>query len=177
MKKTKRKHYLLFVIVLFIFALSACSSSPKFEMYKGKALNIAVVGKPPNIREEHVRFKEISFADLKRNELDSYHAIIIMKEYLPVASKSEYADVYLKSSIPFFFISTNSHLPFILKDIEFDKSWDWSAGEGYATGVLTSQNDNLLKYWEFGLYNDKKTDKHIEEMYSRIFKTIEELNL
>ena len=29
---------------------------------------------------------------------------------------------------------------------------------------------------QYGLYNDKKTDEHIKEMFSRIFKTIDELN-
>lgn len=33
-----------------------------------------------------------------------------------------------------------------------------------------------LKHWEYGLYNDKKTDEHIKEMFSRIFNTIDELN-
>ena len=36
--------------------------------------------------------------------------------------------------------------------------------------------DNKLKNWSYGLYNDKKTDENMKEMYSRMFKTIDELN-
>jgi hypothetical protein len=151
------------------------NEDPKFELYKGKPLNIAVVGESPEINEKQVSFSEFSFEKLilMSNDLDSYDAVFIMKEYLSRASESQYADVYLNSTIPFFFISAKSHIPFTVNSTEYNESWDWVPGNSYAVGVLKSAEDDSLKNWGFGLYNDVKTEKHIKEMYSRIFKQVE----
>jgi hypothetical protein len=73
-------------------------------------------------------------------------------------------------------MGTDNYVPFTEKDLEYDKTWNWTAGISYAVGVLPSQEDNTLKYWEYGLYNDEKTDEYINDVYSRIFKTIDELS-
>ncbi|WP_445491526.1 hypothetical protein [Niallia sp. 03133] len=177
MKNQKGKHYLYIMLFILIFALSACSQSPQFETYQGEGLSIAVVGELPKIKEEQITFHEISFGELTTKELDSYNAVFIMKENLKKAAESQYADVYLNSTIPFFFIGTNNYVPFTEKDLEYEKTWDWTAGNSYAVGVLKSQENDTLKEWEYGLYNDEKTAEHIKDVYSRIFKTIAELNL
>ncbi|SDX06405.1 hypothetical protein [Paenibacillus sp. CF384] len=176
MKRTKEKQYLFFIIVL-IFALSACTSNPDFDLYEGKPLRIAVVGVPPKVKEEQVSFIKISFDEMISDNLKDYDAVFVMKENLLEAAESQYADFYLSSIIPVFFISTKSHVPFTEKDIEFEESWGWAPGNSYAVGVLSLQKNHTFKHWEFGLYNDEKTDAHIEDLYSRIFKTIEENKL
>ncbi|MBY0121602.1 hypothetical protein [Bacillus sp. S/N-304-OC-R1] len=172
----KGRNYLSFVLLILIFALSACTQSPDFELYEGKSLRIAVVGEPPEVKEEQVTFNEISFDSLTGEEIGSYDAIFITEENLPQASESNYANIYLESTIPFFFISANSLIPFTEKETEFNKSWSWTAGISYAVGVITSKEDKSSKSWGFGLYNDKKTDENIKEVYSRIFETIEGLS-
>ncbi|MFD1777210.1 hypothetical protein ACFSFW_00770 [Fredinandcohnia salidurans] len=174
MNRKKGKNFLSFMLLILIFVLSACTQDPELELYEGKALSIAVVGELPKVEEEQVRFNEISFDELASEELGTYDAVFITEENLPKAAESQYADVYLNSTIPFFFIGTDNFVPFTEKDLEYDKTSYWDGS--YAVGVLTSQEDESLKTWGFGLYNDKKTDEHIKDVYSRIFKTIEELN-
>jgi hypothetical protein len=125
-----------------------------------------------------VRFTEISFDEMTSEELKTYDAVFIRENNLSEAAESQYADVYLNSTIPFFFISVNNHIPFTVKETGYNESWNWTAGNGknYAVGVLTFKEDESLKSWGFGLYNDKKTDEHIKDVFSRIFKTIDELN-
>ncbi|MBP2243377.1 hypothetical protein J2Z40_004015 [Cytobacillus eiseniae] len=169
----KKKSIYLFLL-LFIFVLSACSQSPDFKLYKGKSLRIAVIGELPKVREKHVSFKEISFNELTSEKVISFDAVFITKENLPKAAESQYAKIYLNSTIPFFFIQAKSHLPFIEEEIVYNESWKWTVGNDYAVGVLV--DDELLRNWGFGLYNDKKNGKHIKDVYSRIFETIEKLN-
>ncbi|WP_312475251.1 hypothetical protein [Neobacillus sp.] len=154
--------------------LNAAISS-KFELYEGKSLSIAVIGEPPQVREAQINFKEITFDDLTKEDLVDFDAVIIMGENLNHAAESQYADIYINSPIPFFFISTTSHLPFTQKDIEYGETWNWTPGNSYAVGVLKSQEDDELRAWGYGLYDDEKTNEHIEDVYSRIFMTIEEL--
>ncbi|OLS33424.1 hypothetical protein [Bacillus sp. MRMR6] len=169
--------YYYFTLLILVLGLSACSPNTNFELYEGKSLRIAVIGEPPEVKEEQVRFDAVSFDEITSEGIGSYDAVLITEENLNKAAESQYAEVYLNSTIPFFFISTKSHIPFTLKDTVYDNTWNWTAGDYYAVGVLTSQEDDALKSWGYGLYNDKKTDEHIEEVYSRIFKTIDELNL
>lgn len=168
-----RKKY---ISLMLIFALTACTQSPDFELYEGKPLKIAVVGKRPEVNEKQVMFTEIAFDEMASEELKYFDAVVIRENNLLEAAESQYADVYLNSTIPFFFISANNHIPFSTKETEYNESWHWTAGQSYAVGVLTLKEDESLKSWEFGLYNDRKTDEHIKEIYSRIFKSIDELN-
>lgn len=172
MNRKKGKNYLSFILLILILALTACTQSPDFELYEGKSIKIAVVGEPPEVNEEQVIFTEISFDEMTSEELKSYDAVFIRENNLSEAAESQYADVYLYSTIPFFFIGTDNYVPFIEKDLEYNKNSNWTAGTSYTVGVLLSH----LKHWEYGLYNDKKTDEHIKEMFSRIFKTIDALN-
>jgi len=169
----KRKRYIIILLLIILFGLSACTST-KFDLYEGKSLNIAVIGEPPQVVEEQVNFKKISFDDLDKGALEAYDAVFVMRENLYQAAERQYADIYSNSLIPFFFISTASHIPFTEKDIEYGEIWDWSPGISYAVGVYKSSEDDTLRGWGLGLYNDEKTDENIEEVYSRIFMKIEE---
>lgn len=175
----KRGRYIIFILLIILFVLSACTSTKfesKFDLYEGKSLYIAVIGEPPQIKEEQVHFKEISFDDLNKEESDKYDAVLVMRENLNQAAERQYADIYTNSPRPFFFISTTSHVPFTEKDIEYEEIWDWSPGTIYAVGVYKSNEDGSLKGWGLGLYNDEKTDENVENLYSRIFMKIEELD-
>ncbi|MGM0845614.1 MAG: hypothetical protein ACQEUT_11605 [Bacillota bacterium] len=167
-----RKALILFLLVI----LSGCSMTPDFESYEGKPLSIAVLGEPPEVREDRVSFTEISFSDLQSMISKDYDAIFITEEHLQQASEGKYADTYLASISPIFFISSSSHIPFTIEDDKFSEKWEWSPGQSYAVGILSSLEDPSLKRWGYGLYNDEKTDEHVEEVYSRIFTTIDELN-
>lgn len=170
----KGKHIIIIIIALFGM-LSACSQGPKFEMYEGEALNIGVIGEPPAIKEEQVKFKEISFDELKNRDLSPYDAIFITEEHLMEASESQYAELYKNSPIPVFFIAAKSHIPFTVKTAKYSDTWGWSPGNNHSVGVIMSDNGDTLKSWGFGLYNSEKTEAHIIEMYSSIFKTIDKL--
>lgn len=159
--------------------LSACSLNPDFETYEGKSLTIGVIGEPPEIKEKQVSFDNISFDDVMNNDFDSYDAIFIMPENLSQASEKQYSGIYLVSTVPFFFIGANNHIPFTEEELSFDddswESWEWTPGESYASGVYYSPTEDSLSSWGFGLYDDKKTDNTIKEMYSRLFEVIEEI--
>ncbi|MRX71550.1 hypothetical protein GJU40_05090 [Bacillus lacus] len=174
MKRLNRNRYLCFILLILTVALTACTSSPDFEAYEGNSLRIAVVGEPPKVKEEQVRFTEFSFDEMASDELMSYDAVFIEEDHLAEASESQYADVYSNSTIPFFFISAKNFIPFAVKEIKYDENWSWSAGDGdvYAVGALNSQKLS----WKYGLYNGKKTTDNIKDVYSRIFKTTDELN-
>jgi hypothetical protein len=153
------------------------SITGEFELYNGKTLKVAVIGTSPQIREEQVVFNEISFEELTKGEMVNYDAVFVMKERLIQASNSQYADFYLNSDIPVFFISANSHLPFTLKDTEYSQSWEWTPGNMFATGVIKDSDNGSLKELGVGLYNDEKTNEHIKATYSLVFKQIEEISL
>lgn len=181
MRRIKGKRYLYFILLILTVALTACTStssppSPDFKLYEGNSLRIAVVGEPPKVKEEQVRFTEISFDEMTSEELKSYDAVFITENNLFEAAEKNYTDVYLNSTIPFFFIGTYNFVPFTEKDLEYNKSWNWAPGNSYAVGVLASQEDDTLKHWGYGLYNEEKTDENMEDVYSRIFKTVDELN-
>lgn len=175
MKRLKGKLSLFCILSILTIALMACTSSPNYEQYEGQTLRIAVVGEAPEVKEEQVVFTEVSFDEMTSDGLKSYDGVFIREDKLLDASKSRYADVYLQSTIPFFFIGTHNDLPFTDKDLAYDKTFNWTPGMSYAVGVLASQENDTLKKWEYGLYNDEKTDEHMKAMYSTIFKTINEL--
>ena len=65
-----------------------------------------MVGKSPEVTEEQVRYIEISFVELTSEKLKSYNAVLIMRNNFFEAAESKYADIYLNSTITFFFIGT-----------------------------------------------------------------------
>ncbi|MBN8202185.1 hypothetical protein JI665_16985 [Bacillus sp. NTK034] len=173
MSMTREISYILLTLTIL---LSACTQNPDFELYEGRTLRIAIIGEPPEVNAEQVKFNEISFDELTNEELSSYDAVIMSEKNLPKAAEPNYAETYSDSSIPFFFISASSHIPFTVKDTEYNDSWKWEAGKSYAVGVLKSKKKDAFHSWGYGLYNDELTDESIRDVYARIFKTIDELN-
>lgn len=115
------------IILLMLFMLGVllgCTSdvidTPEYE---GKHLVIGVIGEPPEIREENVSFKKMTFSQLVELQSPSdFDAVFITKENLPEAADQKYAKIYKTSGIPFFFIeSKKSYLPFTLEEMSYDE--------------------------------------------------------
>ncbi|MEK5101171.1 hypothetical protein MKX67_03855 [Cytobacillus sp. FSL W7-1323] len=170
----KRRSSLTIFIFSFIVLLSACSDTPSFDVYKGSTLKIAVIGETPEIKEDTIKFIEMSFNELETTKR-SLDAVIVTEENLTEASKKQYANVYLHSTIPFFFISANSVAPFYIEENTFNKDWQWSPGVNYAVGILPSKEEDAVNSVGYGLYNDELKVEHVKDIYSRIFTTISEL--
>ncbi|MEH7503739.1 hypothetical protein V7152_17280 [Neobacillus drentensis] len=172
----KKKITLFLLLTLSI--LSACSNNTNevkdSPLYDGEKLTIGVVGKIPKVREQNIVFKNIELKDLSQKNLASkYNAVFITKEHLSEAANAPYAKIYKNSGIPFFFIeSKKSFVPFINEDINY-KEFPDSAGE-YASGYYQSGDSG--QSWGFGLFNDTVNEVNIEDVFSRIFKTIESVN-
>ncbi|WP_342526742.1 hypothetical protein MKY84_13590 [Chryseomicrobium sp. FSL W7-1435] len=170
--KAKVKLLLLLTVVLLI--MGGCvkvEALPEFEMYEKSSLHIAVIGEKPVVREKNIEFTSITFDDLQN--VEEYDAVFITKENLEEADQPEYASIYTSSSRPFLFIgTTKSYVPFVDEEISLDEFPDVESGM-YA--YLYDQSSE--QYWGYGLYNDIVNEKTIQEAYSRIFKTIEELSM
>ncbi|WP_051530067.1 hypothetical protein [Anoxybacteroides tepidamans] len=177
MRLAKTKTFIISIVLLLqTFLLTACSTFNTafmdFKEYEGRPLKIGVIGKPPEVREKNVEFVSIKFSDLENEKFNSYDAVFIMKEHLSEAAASKYAKVYRNSKIPFFFIqSEKSYLPFVDESLTYEGALK-TGSKSYATGYLNTKSGP--KYWEYRLYNDIKNKKTIQEVFSRIFMTIEE---
>lgn len=171
-----KKPLILTLLTVMALILPACTSKPDFELYEGNPLRIAVIGDLPKVKEEQVTFIEMSLNEMKEKNLEAYDAVFILEDHLFEAAESQYANVYLNSLTPFFFMGTDNFVPFTEEDLPYNKDWDWRPGLNYAVGILASPENDSRKYWGFSLYNDEKTDEHIQELYSRTFGVVEELN-
>ena len=140
---------MLYLLIILVLGLSACSTSPSVELYEGRSLKIGVIGEAPEVKEKQVKFQKIAFDDLSNEGLMPYDAVFIMDEYFSKASDDPYVDVYLNTEIPFFFIGSNkSTMPFRMKGLRYENASD--VGNFYSAGFLSSKDG--LKQWQYGLY-------------------------
>lgn len=171
----KKFSKIFFLMLFMLCVLPGCTSNAIVTpMYEGKHLVIGVIGESPEIREKNVNFKKMTFSQLKELHAPSdFDAVFISKENLLEAADSEYAKIYKTSGIPFFFIeSMKSYLPFTQEEMSYDEFPDLSS-DMYATGYF--QYGEQFQYWGYGLYNDKQNKSNIEDVYTRIFATIESI--
>ena len=160
---------LMMSVVSIAFGCSQRNESIETELYNGEPLHIGIIGEEPKVREEHIQFTAIDFTDLQKAE--HYDAIFITKENLEEADQTQYATVYNNSIRPFLFIeTTKGYVPFISEEADFDNYPDVDSGV-YAY-LYDSKSQ---KYWGYGLYNDIVNEENIQDAYSRIFETIENL--
>lgn len=170
-----KKFSLTLLLMLFMLsALLGCTTASdeiNSPVYKGKQLVIGVIGEPPIVREDNVIFKKLTFSELKElHSPSNFDAIFITKENLSEGAEQEYANIYKTAATPFFFIeSKKSYLPFTYEELSYEEVPDISA-DMYATGYF--QNDDKFQSWGYGLYNDKLTSLNIEDVYTRVFETI-----
>jgi hypothetical protein len=103
--------------------------------------------------------------------MGKYNAIFITKDNFSEASNAEYAPIYRKSKIPFYFIDNEkSHVNFIEEDLSYEDEPDFNDGM-YIDGVLYIKD----KHWGYGLYNDTKSETNIKAVYSRVFEDISKI--
>lgn len=171
------KKLVLFVIfILLVITVVGCKSDViDSSIYNGNNLIIGIIGETPVVREENIKFKDITFEYLEetKNLSSEINAVFIMKENLEEASKSKYVEIYKNSGIPFFFIECEkSHIPFTSADLLYGEV-DNLSEDIYAIGIL--MDGEKVQYWGFGLYNDRKNEQNIKDVYTRIFNTIESI--
>lgn len=159
------------VISMFLLSLVGCSK-PNVEEYSGNSLNIGVIGETPKVREDKVSFENIEFNDLENSSLSNkYDAIFIIKDNLEEASKKEYAPIYNNCEVPFIFIESEKGLvPFVNEELSYKDVPKLSDPPSYAVGIYKEGKEVLDV--EYGLYNDVKNEKNIEDVYSQIFTSI-----
>lgn len=176
----------ILLLIAIVLVLAGCSSKhtpdpnekieiPEFKSYNGEQLRIGLIGEPPTIKEKNlIKFTSLELNLLNHLDSSKYDAIIIMKDYLEQAAEDRYAKVYRSTSIPIFFIQSNkSFIPFITEDISY-RDADEFKDQTYATGFL-QQNKKEYQSWGYGLYNDTVNEMNINDVYSRIFGTIESI--
>ena len=173
----KSKVSLIIVLLSVLFIVFGCTKPEElieFEIYNGETLHIGIIGEAPKVREDNVSFTPIDFSEIENTaNLSNYDAIFITKENLVEADKPKYADTYNSSPIPFLFIeTTKGYGPFINKEFDFENYPDIDSG---AYAYL--YDSKIQKYWGFGIYNDEVNERNIQEAYSRIFETIEEISI
>jgi len=166
------KKFILIIIMLLVLLTGCSSEIDKTEKYKGVDLRIGIIGPTPEIRESKVEFEEIDFHTLKEDDFgNEFDAIFITKENLSEASNAEYAIIYKKSKIPFYFIDNDkSHVNFINEELSYEDEPDSEDGM-YITGILYIKD----KFWGYGLYNDTRSKTNIKGIYSRVFEDISEI--
>ncbi|WP_155591470.1 hypothetical protein [Lysinibacillus cavernae] len=171
---------ILSIILGTLLLLVGCDTRSTNQMYKGNDLTVGVIGPFPNISEENVVFEKITLDDLKESTekiSNDFDAVIITKEFLSEADDEQYVTVYNELEIPTFFMqSTKAHVPFVNKGVDYDTFIDIQP-LSYATGYLNTSTDNEIKYetWRYELKDHKENDTNIQELYSRIFQTIDSL--
>ena len=166
----------ILIISLQLFLVACANNSVDSEEYSGKDLEIGVVGKFPEVKENNINFTSIEMKDLKdQRQLEKVDAVFIMKENLVEAANDEYVESYQSGIVPFFFIeSEKSYLPFVVKSSTYEGAKN-SQTNDYATGYYNNPNGDM-KYWGYGLYDDVRNEANIKDAYTRIFKTIDEIN-
>jgi hypothetical protein len=165
---------------MLITILTACNGrspqSVKSDIYISEALKIGIIGETPKVSEKQIKFVEIQFTDLDNSTFDSqYDAIFITKDNLTEAAGDKYASIYKESKIPFFFIQTEKgHIPFTEEELSYEEAPEVQ-DQSHATGIIVE--NNKLKYWTYGLYNDIENEDNVKDVYTRIFETINKIKM
>ncbi|SDN14300.1 hypothetical protein SAMN05518871_103416 [Psychrobacillus sp. OK028] len=170
------KKIMSFIIVL-TFILGACNKDEvKSEIYNSRDLSIIVIGDIPEVIEENITFTQKSLEDIAgdvKNTSNEFDAVFITPVQFAEADDDKYVETYQGLTIPTFFIeSPKRHLPFVNENLTYETA---PGIDGvYATGYLHggTEEENNTDVWQYGLYNDVKNEVNIKDVYTRIFKTI-----
>lgn len=168
--------FLIFFLLITLVSCNESESQPTKVNPFGKALKIGVIGKIPNVKEEQVKFMEIKFSDLENQNFDSnYDAVFITKDNLSEAAQDKYAPIYKKSKIPFFFFQSNkTYIPFVTDNLSYEDA-PVLDDNSYAIGIIS--NGDSYSFWGYGLYNGIENQINIQDIYSRIFETIHNIQM
>ncbi|MBM7648666.1 hypothetical protein JOC78_001612 [Bacillus ectoiniformans] len=169
MKKNLLNTFNLSILLLFLTGcvIHTANSNTLLPEYKGKQLNIGVIGQLPDVREKHIHFIPLTLKDLMEENTQKADAIFINKEFLSEAADSQYAESYLQSPIPIFFIhSEKVILAFIDQKLSYEQAHELQSNE-YLIGYYKDS------YFGITLDKNKKTKETVQSSYSRAFKMIE----
>ncbi|WP_211746635.1 hypothetical protein [Paenibacillus sp. Marseille-Q4541] len=171
--------FILFIVLSYLLVSCSFASSDSFNRkpYDGRILSIGIVGEVPDVREKHILFQKIHLHQMKEASIGhNLDAIFISKEFLSAAAAPEFAKVYKGAEIPVFFLeSERGYVPFYYEGISYEDAPD-TFDLTYAT-ALVPESGNEMKYWGFGLNNDKKNKKNIQSAYSDMFQAIDKGSL
>lgn len=164
----------ILVILLMSLLLISCkaltSEEVTFEEYEGEALNFAVVGEIPLVREENVTFTKITLEGLLTSDISTYDGIFITKENQEKASDEQYKDLFISGQC-FILIDPEKHfMEFTEMELGYIRAKDAST-YGYMT-VFQRISEKEMRFNELDLYNDEISDGHIEACYSVLFDLI-----
>ena len=164
------------------FLLAGCTSTTT-QKSKDSHLTIATIGSPPEITDQQITFESISLQNLQNDTKqlsEKYDALFIMPKYLSDAANDVYIASYEKLRIPTFFIeSKKQELPFINDDVSYENAPQIDEVEYFATGYLNQPNEETdVSYmtWRY-LQTSKSSAKALENVYKKIFQTIEDLKM
>jgi hypothetical protein len=167
---------LITAFIILCILLTGCGrvDVDKTKEYDDERLRVGIIGSIPEIREKQIVFEKVDFDFLKKDGFDSkFNAIFITKENLSEAAKAEYAAIYKRAKIPFYFIENKkSHVCFMEEDLFYEDEPD-SVNGTYITGILSRGEG--YRFTGFGLYNDTKNEGNIKCVYSRVFQQISEI--
>lgn len=173
----RRFSFIIVIIAVLVGGMTEWKKEKEFAAtcYTGRALNIAVVGSFPDIREENIRFETITLPELISMEYTKeYDALFIRKEYLEEASQYQYAEVYQNSSIPTFFFETKKlDIPFMIADQQYEDV-DINIDYNYIVGTLDMEDGKWMR-WEYDIYEKKDERRNRQKLLSEVFRTIESL--
>ena len=136
-------------------------------------LTIAVVGTAP-VLAQSPDFHSIELQEIK-GDLQRYDAVMIMPDYLKAAAGREYATVYRKAHIPFFFIGSQKSVePFLDPNLSYEESIS-VPNPTFAAGML--YDDTHETTWLFGEGIKRPNRSEQLQIYHSIFQTIEQRRL
>lgn len=159
------------VLVIFLIGFTVTIKDDEtmiFKIYQGRDLNVAIVGDVPNVLESNVYFQQIELADLLDMDFSSFDGIFITEDHLRDASNPKYTSTYHKIEKPIFFVGSSSHLPFLYEEIGFD---DVTLNDSYYATAIKIVDEKVM-YRGYGLYNDDYNQRHIQDVFSRMFESI-----
>lgn len=171
------------LFMLFAIFLFGCNNdTTNNEIYKGQSLTIAVIGDIPEVREENINFEAVSLEEISQKTeaiSNKFDAVFIMSEVFSEADENRYIATYKDLTIPIFFIeTTKAHLPFVTENVIYETAPEISE-DLYAAGYQYSELKEGPREdtWRYFLNDDVKTSLKIKDVYSNIFKTIDEQKL
>ncbi|MFD1737541.1 hypothetical protein ACFSCX_13355 [Bacillus salitolerans] len=158
-----------FLLVLLVYCFSGCVSN-KEEYYKGRPLEIAVVGTVPSYNFDGVNFVNVNIDDLFKT-YGYYDALFVTEETFSKTSEDKYIDLYRSLPYPTFFIGLNEAIEafveegFSLRD--FEESQSVSFAQGYY------KYDEGRKYITFVPPEPLETEEDYHSIYIEILYTID----
>ncbi|WP_434400585.1 hypothetical protein M1Q06_15675 [Planococcus sp. 11815] len=195
MLKKLNRIFMISMVILFLFVISACSSQIEDtqqevvepnkqdtqEEYLGRNLEIGVLGTPPEIDSEKITFSTVEIEELSIETVEQYDSFFVMEEYLERAADSPYTEVFANSDVLFFFIQTEAYyFPFVDDEISYtDYSKRVHDEEIFSLGYYPAAEEGASS-WQFNILAKDLSEEEYEEvvrgLYYEMFYVIRDLN-